>query len=289
MRKFLTLCLLAAAIGRVQAQQPGTDSLYNNKKTPDRKVAPWWVDRFHLSAGFFLPVNNTVIQVGNNTAGTTIDMEKDLGFSSDRNTFLGGIDWRISRRSKLSFSYFSLSRSASKTIDKDITFNDTTYKANATIVSNFNTNIYVISYGYAFVSQPTYEIGASVGAHVLSGDMSMAITAAGGSGQKKTEYNMNAPLPDLGIWGGVAFSKKLAFNASVGWLNVNVDPVNVNIVAYNFELRYKLAQQIHLMAGYSGLNFNLNVDSDDTNGYLKWKYNGPSFAVCYAFGKKKWD
>lgn len=290
MKKLLAVIVLAMLIGHVQAQQTAPDTtLYNNRKTPARKVAPWWVDRFHLTAGFFLPVNNTVIQVGNATSGTTIDMEKDLGFQSDRNTFMGTVDWRISRRSKLSFTYFSLSRSASKVINKDITFDDTTYHANATIASNFNTNIYELSYGYAFVSQPTYEIGAMIGAHVLSGDMSMAIANGSGSASSKREYTMNAPLPDLGIWGGVAFSKKLAFNASVGWLNVNVDPVDVQILAYNFELRYQLAKPLHLLVGYSGLNFDVNVTTDDTKGYLKWKYNGPSFAICYAFGKKNWQ
>ena len=290
MKKLLALTLLAMTIGHVQAQQNTPDTTrYNDTKTPARKVAPWWVDRFHLAAGFFLPVNNTVIQVGNGSGGTTIDMEKDLGFESNRNTFLGTVDWRISRRSKLSFTYFSLSRSASKTINKDITFDDTTYHANATIASNFNTNIYELSYGYAFVSQPTYEIGAMIGAHVISGDMSLGVAGSSGSTSGKREYKMNAPLPDLGIWGGVAISKKLAFNATVGWLNVNVEPVDVQIVAYNFELRYQLSKQLHLLAGYSGLDFDVHVTVDDTNGYLKWKYNGPSFAICYAFGKKKWD
>ena len=46
------------------------------------KTAPWYVERFRLSAGFFVPITNTNLQVGvkGGMPGTPINLEKDLGF-----------------------------------------------------------------------------------------------------------------------------------------------------------------------------------------------------------------
>jgi hypothetical protein len=53
------------------------DSIQWNKK----KTAPWFVDRFKISAGFFSATTTTDIAIGNNSGalGSRIDFEKDLG------------------------------------------------------------------------------------------------------------------------------------------------------------------------------------------------------------------
>ena len=55
-----------------------------NDSVPVKKkpVPPWWVERFSVSAGLFVPLSNTVLEVGSEdgTFGTTVDLEDDLGF-----------------------------------------------------------------------------------------------------------------------------------------------------------------------------------------------------------------
>ncbi|UUW08221.1 hypothetical protein NLG42_19190 [Flavobacterium plurextorum] len=89
---------------------------------------PWHARRFKVTAGAFFPVNNTQIEVGTNNGNraTEIDLEDDLGFSKSSSSFMGTFDWRISRRSRLGFEFFSLNRSSSKTLQKDINFGDHT-------------------------------------------------------------------------------------------------------------------------------------------------------------------
>ena len=96
-------------------------------------VAPWWVEKFKISAGFFLPINNTKIQVSANGSadGTDIDFQKDLGLDASIATFLTNFEWRISRRSRVSLGYFNMKRSSTHTLQKDITFDSTTYHVNS--------------------------------------------------------------------------------------------------------------------------------------------------------------
>ena len=58
------------------------------KKKP---VPPWWVERFSVSAGVFVPISNTELEVGSEDGsfGTTIDLEDDLGFKQTSNQFHG--------------------------------------------------------------------------------------------------------------------------------------------------------------------------------------------------------
>ena len=60
---------------------------YSQKK--DSLIAPWWVEKFKLTAGLFVPVNNTKVQVGVNGSaeGTDIDFQKDLGFGATTGYF----------------------------------------------------------------------------------------------------------------------------------------------------------------------------------------------------------
>lgn len=85
------------------------DSFKKQKPTP-----PWFVKRFKITAGIFFPVNNTKVEVGNqsHTFCTTIDFEDDLDFRKSTTTFLADFQWRISRRSRLDLNYFNLNRSS---------------------------------------------------------------------------------------------------------------------------------------------------------------------------------
>ncbi|MEN9684429.1 MAG: hypothetical protein RLZZ28_215, partial [Bacteroidota bacterium] len=119
------------------------------------RKAPWFVERFRLSAGFFTAVNNTNIKLGNNSGsiGTDIDFENDLGFNRQIQTFMADFQWRISRRSRVNFSYYALNRSSSYSLQKTIKFGDSTFNLNANVKGIFNNTIYRISWGYAIIAK----------------------------------------------------------------------------------------------------------------------------------------
>jgi hypothetical protein len=103
---------------------------FSYSQTKDSLIALWWVEKFKLTAGLFVPVNNTRVQVEANgsAAGTDIDFKKDLGFGASQLTFLANLQWRISRRSRISLTYYNMRRSSTHRLTKDIIFNDQTYK-----------------------------------------------------------------------------------------------------------------------------------------------------------------
>jgi len=257
----------------------------------DIKKAPWFVEKFRVSGGFFVPTSNTNLQVGikGGAVGTEIDFEKDLGFTKSQLTYLANFQWRITRRSRLNLNYYNIPRKSTHTIDRDITFDGQTYPVNATVNSFFNTAIYQITYGYAVLAKPDYELGLLIGTHLVDGTAGMAINSGLGTISGSTNFSFIAPLPDLGIWGGYAFNDRLAVNFDLTYLALAVGDISGRIFAYNLLFIYKLGERLNLSLGYSGLNFRVDVNKTNADGHFKWGYDGPALGVSYVFGKKPWS
>ncbi|WP_281232835.1 hypothetical protein [Flavobacterium gelatinilyticum] len=259
----------------------------------DRKIQdnssddlPWHARRFKVTAGAFFPVNNTQIQVGRNNGqnGTKIDLEDDLGFSKSSASFLAAFDWRISRRSRLGVEYFSLNRTSSKTLEREIDFGDETYEVNTRISAFFDVQIARVAYGYAILSKPKYEAGLLVGAHVLFADLGLRAQFNTAQVERNENFAFTAPLPDIGIWGEFVLGKRFGLYVNANYLALQIDNIDGRIVSYNLSLLYNVHKNFSLTAGYTGLNFKVDAIEDRLNGYLKWGYNGPTISASYTFG-----
>ncbi|KAF2508660.1 hypothetical protein EYY60_16170 [Flavobacterium zhairuonense] len=252
----------------------------------DAEDLPWHARRFKISAGAFFPVNNTQVEVGSNNGnfGNLIDFEKDLGFRKNTQSFAASFEWRISRRSRLGSEYFYLKRSSRKTLQKDIEFGDHTYPVDAAVSAFFDNQIIRIYYGYAFVSKPTYEVGAIVGAHVMLIDVGMRLEGQTQGLEYHDDFGVTAPLPDIGVWGEFVLGKKVGLYANFNYLAVKINDIDGRLLSYNLSVLYNVYKNFSLTAGYTGLNIRVDAEKQRLNGFFKWGYNGPSIAAAYSFG-----
>ncbi|MEX6686962.1 hypothetical protein QTN47_05630 [Danxiaibacter flavus] len=286
MKRALGFILLLFGCLCVNAQ---SDTITSPVEKP-KPTAPWFVQRFKVAAGGFVPINNTQIEVGSQDGsfGTTIDFENDLGYSKTTGTFLGDLQWRISRRSRLDFAYYHIDRSSSHRLEKNIEFKDKVYPVNATAKSYFNTDIFRLSYGYAFFSRPRFEAGALIGAHIVKAGVGLSASGTSGNIDVSNDFGFTAPLPDVGLWGGYVIAPRWSINGEISYLALKVDNVDGRLINYNIAVMYEVLSHFTLALGYTGLNFRVDVDKDKYKGFFKWGYNGPSLVAAYSFGKKKW-
>jgi len=263
---------------------------FSYSQSKDSLIAPWWVEKFKLTAGLFVPINNTKIQVSaSGTAdGTDIDLQKDLGFDAGQVTFLANFQWRISRRSRINLSYYDMNRTATHTLQKDITFKDQTYHINSSVDTYFNTAIYQFSYGYAIIEKPTYEAGVLIGAHTVGTKAGISLNGANAGISQESNFGFTAPLPDLGVWGGYAFSDRFAVNLDFDYLALTINDINGRLIAYDIVVSYKLIRQLDLSLAYTGLNFNVKTTKKNVTGDFRWGYNGPSLGLTFSFGERSW-
>lgn len=283
MKKGFLLAIFLIGIFSGYAQTKDTVS-------PGTLIAPWWVEKFRVTAGFFESINSTKIQVGADglVNGSEIDFHKDLGFGASFSTFLTNFQWRISRRSRLNLGYFNMSRSASHTLQRDITFDSTLYPANSPVKAHFNTTIFQFSYGYAIIEKPTYEIGLSIGAHTIAAKVGISLNNQSIGAYTSSNFDITAPLPDLGIWGGYSFSKRFSVNFDLSYLSLTVNNILGRVVAYNLAFSYQLIPRLDLSLAYTGLDFELKTTRKNVTGDFKWGYNGPTLCASFSFGSKSW-
>jgi len=285
MLKHYIICLFIF-IGFSSFAQTGDSASVKKKPVP-----PWWVKPFSVSAGIFVPLSNTVLEVGSEDGsfGTTVDLEDDLGFKQTTTSFVGNLQWRASRRSRFELNYFQINRKSTHKIAKDIEFKDTTFAVNSTLEVSTNTAIVQFSYGYAFFLNPRFEAGLAVGAHVVGSKLGMGVANSAGSRSKETDFDFTAPLPDLGIWGGYGIAENWWVNGAVSYLSLTVDDIKGRILSYSAGVTYDIQKNFSASLIYAGLNFKVDVTKDHYKGYFKWGYNGPALTVSYRFGKNKWD
>jgi hypothetical protein len=255
-----------------------------------QKTAAWFVDRFKLGAGFFNATTTTEIAIGNNSGsiGSNIDFEKELGLQRNTGTFMANFQWRISRRWRMDVSYYQLNRSASATLQRTINFGDNTYNVSANVSSFFNNTIYRVSWGYAILAKPTAELGLLIGTHTLQTNIGIGLTAGGAGVAYKDNYNLTAPLPDFGIWGGLSLAKRWALNGEFDYLTITTGNIKGDIVGYNASLNFKATQHFDLLLGYTGFNFSVDANKGTQSGHIGWGYHGPSVTANIRFGHNNW-
>lgn len=260
------------------------------KRDKVERDVPWFVERFKIAAGFYEALNNTNISLGNSSGsiGTGVDFESDLGFSKYSPTFLAGIDWRSTSRSKFTLNYYNLHRNANYRLQKLINFGDNTYEIDAKVNSYFNTSIFRFSYGYALISKPDYELGLSIGTHIVGAKAGISLADSNISIKTSDDFGFTAPLPDFGIWGGYAFSNRFAFYGEFNYFALKINDIKGTILGFDGAFTYKVLENLDLSSGLTGFNFKVDAIKDHLNGDFKWGNNGIFFKVSYSFGKNKW-
>jgi hypothetical protein len=253
---------------------------------------PWFVERFRVAVGFYEMFNNTDVQISRTSTnnGTAIDFERDLGFDKSNNSFLGDIEWRISSRSRINFTFYNNVRSTDKTLDREINIGDETYDINTNVHAFIKSNLFRLSYGYAILSKPKYEVGLLLGTHTIATKMGISVNGENVNAERNKDYNLTAPLLDLGIWGGYAFTDRFALRGEINYFQLQIDTFDGRTLGYNLTAYYRVWKKLDIGLGFAGLNFDVNYENTDRQlAYdIGWGYNGMTLVAVYSFGNKKW-
>jgi hypothetical protein len=282
-KKYLVLVLTITCISA--AAQSDVAPSPKKKRQP-----PTYTERLRISAGLFAAVNNTIVKVdgANGQVGTTINFQKDLGFTQSTATFLGDIGWRASRRSSFSLNFFHINRTSTHILQKDINFGDSTYFTNSRVQGFFNTDIYQLSYGYSVLLRPRYEAGFAIGIHVVGAKSGLALATTRGELSREQNFGFTGLLPDLNVWGSYGIAKNWVINGSFGYLALGIDSTWGRILTFNTIITYHFAGRFSASVGYTGLNFKIEATRRIGKGDLEWGYNGPALTLNYSFGNKNW-
>ncbi len=251
---------------------------------------PWSISKFSMRAGGFMAVNTTTLgaTLGTQKAGySTFSFENDLDMNRNTYSALLNFNVRLGKHNRIDFSYYNIYRKNTTIIDKDITFGEHIYHANSEITPHLNTNIFRLSYGYSFLSNAKFDIGALLGFHIMAFNAGLDFNGQTSDLSYNDDVKFTAPLPDLGFFGTYAFARRWAIGTELGYFYLKYSDFTGRVLSGSLNLQFKLAEHWGVEAGYNWLDVRVDIDRQRLVAEFDWGYNGPFVNVVCRFGRFK--
>ena len=241
-------------------------------------------DRFNFQLGGFLLSTETTLRVdGEFSRGTEIDSERDLGLNdSDRFRFDGY--WRIAPKHKIRVMYFETNNEANKTLDRELVVNDKVYPVNLDVHAGTKTQVTELAYEYTFMKRDTYDLSGSLGIHNLKFE-----TFLNGELNGQPLPNLsntseaNGPLPVLGVHGVWRFNDQFYIDAMIQYFQISIDELDGSVTDYTASAVWQFSKHVGVGAGWNNFVTKVDVDGDNFNGMLRWRYGGARIFVTASF------
>ncbi len=269
--------MVAPPVWMSEAYAPGISP---EDEDPVRQARAFAED-FRISLGGQIVSSiNTSVRVDGPNRGTEVSLEDELGFKSEVSVFRVDAAWRMTGRHNLIASYYDISRTSSKVIDREIEFKGETYELGATLEGFFDTQTYKLAYGYSFHEGEEFAIAASGGFHVMS--LATGMRRLDGPANA-TKASVTAPLPVLGLHGDWRFADRWRGGFSAEVFGIKIDSFSGTLLDAVMKVEYELTSYAALGLGYNYFDMNLKLEGSNLTGRANFGYDGLLFFLRGGF------
>jgi len=245
-------------------------------------------DRFTITLVAFFPNLDTRVRLdaSDQSLGTTIDFEQNLGMS-DTEALPGlGLGWRFARKHQLELQTFTLDRSGSAITTSEIRVGDEVFTVDLPVSSFFDMDVTTISYSYSLIFDERKEIAFGVGLSVQ--DLSFGLIGNEGAGLIEVDSGITAPLPTFRLTGGYAFTDKWVGKFGFGFLSFNLaltgeDELSGEVFTGNVLIQHNTFEHVHFGLSYNYFDVRVNWLQDRLLTSVGYIYQGPTLFVTAAF------
>jgi hypothetical protein len=249
----------------------------------DPEELPW--GRGQVYAGGFLPSVDSTVAVGSEEAGAglELDLEDVFGLDTSETVLRAGGSYRFgaSRRHELELDYLSITRSASKTLEQDVTIDGDTYPAGTEVSTDFDLSIIRLGYGYSYYLNEQVDLGVGFGLYALP--ISLEFDGIANS----SSSSFTAPLPTLGLSMDVALQENLFLRQRLDVFYLEVGQFQGGMADALLGLEWRPWE--HLGVGLAYNRFELSIEAEDEDypsvdfvGNLDYQYDGVLMYLSYV-------
>ena len=221
-----------------------------------------------LGAGF-----DTTLRVDESLTeeGTRIDVEEDLGLEESQILAQGELTLLPGDHHLVRLSGMTTRRSAQKTLELEIEFDDETYFVGERVDSELNLTMVGLTYGYRFLVADRGELAGTFGIQIAEVEANAVVR----SRVIRDAESGVAPLPLAGLEGRFDFSSRWSAEARVQYLTADIEEVDGSILDARFALTWR--KNPHFLFGVGYRSFTIEVDSrnEDTPGFVDMRIDGP--------------
>jgi hypothetical protein len=257
---FAFLALPAAAAGEPAGPKPA------------RVLSDEW--HFELG-GLWADFNSSFQMSRDKLIGTSINLEDDLGLSSDTTTWALNGFWRFGSASSVGFAYTAFNRDGSNKLDQAVTIGDTVYDVDARIDSSMDLDFLQLYYRWSAINNGKTEAGFSFGLSTYKIKASFSgegtVNQNGESSYRqsaKESEDVVAPIPVVGLFINYAFTPNLILMANANFFRIDVSGVSGSVVSSQASLDWYFTKNFGVGASIFG-----NYVRADMSGDTDWNVN----------------
>jgi hypothetical protein len=280
MKTSVRLLIVLAALAAVSARAQSVVS------DADRVAMRGVPDTWGFSLGTFAQAFDSRIRLDgkNGEAGTTIDLEQDLGLPSQQDDFNLKAFYRFTDRSQLRFDFLTWNRSSTRVLEREIRWDDEVYEAGAQVDAQGDGQMYNLIYQYAFFNNGKVNFGLDGGlsTFILDTKVTRHVSVVeGGTGTTQTELHTKIlPVPVLGLHLEMTLVRRLFWRANAYIFDASVAGYDVKLWEAWTSVDYFVTRNVGLGAGFAATNADINTTgSHGGNWYIGYSYSG---LVAYA-------
>lgn len=273
MRRIVVAVLATAALGSANAEE----------RNPLES-------KFIVDAGYFFLSTDMRVRVDGETSdvtGSDVDFDDTFGVGDfDRFRIEGS--WRIAPRHLIRAMYFQNNRSATRSLERDVTFQDETFPLGVTVHASSDLTVAQLSYEYAFLRRDTYELAGGIGFHYVDMGLGLdaTIAAQGGTASRSLDESAStqAPLPVLGLRWLWKLPNNFYVTAQVQYFYLEFDPYSGSLTDLKASLVWQCTDHVGVGIGYNDFHFSFDIDDrGDFDGRLRWDYGGAMAFATFMF------
>lgn len=236
--------------------------------------------RFSIGLGAFFTDRDSQTRIDGETApGTDVDLESDLGLERSDTVFRVDGYWRFAEKHRFDLSAFDLSRSASKQIEREIIWDDTTYPINTTVDAELDLAIYKAAYTWMFLKRDRSFLGATVGLYIA--DIGASLSASTGGSVESSD--VTAPLPVIGLRGEYHFADRWSLRGSGEIFAIEYGDYDGSLYDLFVGLDFSATESIAIGIGINSVQLDIGVTKDNFQGDVDWQYDGAMAYLKFDF------
>jgi len=230
-----------------------------------------------INLGYFLPRMNTEFSLHPANpalpSGDPFNLEDDLGL--DRDLSLARVEgyYRLGRKHRLQFGYFTFKRDAQRVINKPITIGDHEFILNGQVDSKVKNTITEIGYMYSLRQTDRFEVSGTFGIHWL--DMESRFIGETAFGVFETSVaDAAGPLPLIGIDIDYAFTPRWIVSFRGMLFSLEIDTYDGSLTDLRGSLEYYFMNNLGVGFGINRFDMDLSYSDKGRTGELSWGYDG---------------
>jgi opacity protein-like surface antigen len=240
-------------------------------------------ERLRLSLGAVYLDSKTTVQVDSSagTTGTLVNAENDFGISKEDFEAKFQLMLRVGERNRVRFDYFSLDRTGSTTLDKDILFRNVELLPSDPVDSKLSIDVLSITYEYSFIHNERFELAATLA--INDTDLSSRARVNTPLRHVDQTEDQAGPFPTIGLDGTYVISKRFYLDGRIAYFKAHLDNLDGSLGFYELSALYRLRPNISFALGYELVRAHLLSSKVSQAGLFDFNTQGPEAYLRVAF------